>query len=482
MIEKWQEFKKDMYKPSSYSFSIFVTILCLIAIALFVGLYPGRLVTDTAVNIYHALVGTYSLRFPPFVEAFLGMLFVFDKSLFSLFFLQIFTYWFGVFLLVRYFYKNSIFLSFLTICVALFPYNIYLHSTLIKDVWLQGGYIVFFGLISLAAHKDKVNATLVFIILFYALIVILLRNAFIPIIIPLSTAIAFVMLKASKKVLSLKYFLHLIGSSIIICLMLWIVASTFNSVVTSGSAKTNSYYFGRLATYDLLGMSIRSEHSSVTSKLSPSAKDQISQAYFGMNLMWGNRLGKEATDLKNQLTRRPSTITVWLDFIKSNPTIYIQHRWHVFSKHFDGTGQPHASTLSRSLSLGPKAVHHELEKLNISRIQPTPIWVIYTKYIKGYFSILPATWWILFLSISMLVTGAIYTIKTKIYNRDLFICGLMNFAAWSYFGPYIFMLNHTEVRYVYPGLSLILFSSLFFLSFLIKALKKGGAELQDLSL
>lgn len=429
----------------------------------FIGLYPGRLVYDTAVNIHRALDGTYSLRHPPFIEAALRLLLSIDKSLFSIFFLQIVTYWTGVFLLSLYFRHKSNWFSLCVIIVAIFPYNIYLHSTIIKDVWIQSSYILFFGLVGTASNTNRLNFFLLSAILLSGMIIILLRNVFVALIPPIGLTISWLILRHHP---CKRYVLWISFLTILLSLFFGAVGNFFLVFVTDGKIR-NVDHFTRLAGMEVFSMSIRSGHKGVTSKLSDTAKKRTTKAYFGDNIFWKGTVGKEAIILLSKLRSSPEMKAQWKNEIKNRPKLYLFHRLHVFSKLFDGTGESHIRWLKRTKYLGPARLQSSLKRINISEIQPTIVWKVYVRYLTYYFNMIKSNWWLLFLSLIMGIISIIYIAKEKEkWNRDLSLCILMNLCAWSYFGPYLFMLGHAEVRYVYPGLSLILFSIPFFLSFL----------------
>jgi hypothetical protein len=88
-----------------------------------------------------------------------------------------------------------------------------------------------------------------------------------------------------------------------------------------------------------------------------------------------------------------------------------------------------------------------------------------------YFSIVQSHWWILILSLVGLAYVAIETLVFGNVRNDLMLGGLMILAAWSYCLPYLVMLGHSEVRYVYPSNSLILSSIPFLISGVISRWK-----------
>lgn len=451
------------FREIYFSLSFIALLALLLGAMFFVGLYPGRLVTDTAGNIHNALNGTYSLIYPPFIEAFMGMLFVFDKSLFSIFFLQIFTYWAGVFFISRYFYKNSAWLVLLVFLIALFPYNIYLHSILIKDVWLQETYILFFGLTALAANKDRIDIILIFLVFLTGLTVILLRNNFVALILPIGLVISWLLL---NRYTGKKYFLRLTVLSILCSILLWGAGSLFNHTVTDGRQKKKVDYFANLVGYDLFGMSITSGHKGVTQNLSSEAKNRSTSAYYDNNILWVGMIGNEAYILLDELLVSKESKQEWKKEILNQPRLYLKHRIHVFSKLFDGTGQDHTTMLKRNKNLWPEKFKKSLDRIKIAEISPTFVWQTYEKYLHSYFMKIRSNWWLLVLSFAIGIAAIVFILLGNKCNNDLSLCLLMNFCAWSYFGPYIFMLHHSEVRYVYPGLSLILFSVPFFVSYL----------------
>lgn len=461
--EEQDQENRTGFREIYFSLSFIALLAILLGAMFFVGLYPGRLATDTVGNIHNALNGTYSLIYPPFIEVFMGMLFVFDKSLYSIFFLQIFTYWAGVFFISWYFHKKSAWLPLLVFLVALFPYNIYLHSTLIKDVWLQETYILFFGLTAFAANKDRIDIILIFFVFLTGLTVILLRNNFVALILPIGLVISWLLLHPDRR----GYFLRLSVLTILCSILLWGSGSLFNHTVTDGRQNKKIDNVARLAGYDLFGMSIASGHKGVTQNLGSEAKNKTTSAYYDNNILWVGMIGNEAKILLDELSFSKERKQEWKKEILNHPNLYLKHRFHVFSKLFDGTGQDHTTTLKRNKNLGPERFEKSLERIRIAEISPTFVWQTYEKYLKFYFLKARSNWWILVMSFSMGVAAITYTLRRKKYNQDLHLCMLMNICAWSYFGPYIFMLHHSEVRYVYPGLSLILFSVPFFVSFLM---------------
>jgi hypothetical protein len=463
-LEEQNQTSKASFREVYFSSSFTATLAVLLGTMFFVGLYPGHLVTDTIANIHNALNGTYSLIYPPFIEASLGLLFVFDKSLFSIFFLQIFTYWAGVYLLSMYFYKKSIWLTLLVFLVALFPYNIHLHSTLIKDVWLQEIYILFFGITALIANRERFDNIFIFWIFLTGLTVILLRNVFVALILPIGLVISWLLLHPNR---GMEYLVRLFGLTLLFSILLWGLGAFFNHSVTNGLQAKRVDNFARLAAYDLFGMSIAAGHKGVTHNLSPEAKEKSTRAYHGNNVFWPGTVGDEAVKFLLKLKLDPDIKHKWTNEILKNPGMYLKHRIHVFCKLFNGTGQKSTELLSRKKNLGSDRFAKSLERIKIDDISPTVVWQGYDKYIRYYFLKIRANWWILILSLSMGVAAVAYTLQKRRYNQDLSLCMLMNLCAWSYFGPYIFMIHHSEVRYVYPGLSLILFSVPFFISFII---------------
>jgi hypothetical protein len=463
--------KKDEGKHKSfiYYFGPFFFIVLAIAIgmAFFIGLYPGRLVTDTIGNISAALEGRFTLIYPPIIELFFRLIFIFDKSLFTVFFLQIFIYWFSVSLFSIYFLlRNSRFLAFFTFLVALFPYNIYLHSTLIKDVWLQETYLLFFALVSLSSLR-KPSAYMATCLFLVGFAVVLLRNTFIALIPTICLSIVWIFLKENT---SHKCYKKIIILTIMLAALVWGLGNAFLVFVTHGEIRKIDN-ISQLATFDLLGISIRSDHQGVTKQLSKEAQNRLSQAYFGENVLWRGKIGDEAMDLRVLLRFSPDIKYQWLNEIRQHFFLYIQHRIHVFQKLFNGTGQSHTAGIKRNIHMGPKRFRNTLTHIEIESIDQTLVWEVYKYMVDWYFKLFKSNWWILSVSVSMMLICLTQILKNKNPDTSSIICVLMNLCAWSYFGPYILMLCHSEVRYVFPGLSLILFSFPFFVLFLKRSYK-----------
>jgi hypothetical protein len=455
-----QYIKQIEIKQSTVLFLFFT-----IGILFFVGVFPGRLVWDTAGNISTAITGEYTRIYPPFVQVVISLLLFIEKSLAPLFFLQVVAYWLSAYLIALYFFKKkSLILSFMVLIIALYPYNIAIHNVLIKDVWLQSSYLLFVGIICMMSRYNSINSLLFFLLIIVGDIIILTRSNFIALIPPISLAISWILL---KKEYNLKYCILLFISTLTLTIFFLSFNNCFHNVITNQKPVD---FISRLAAVDLMGMSIRSEHNGVTTGLSKESKKKLNQEYYSIAIFLSN-IGQEAIKLRNELRKKDDVKKMWLDAIMENPKLYLSHRFHIFKKLYDGTGKSLITRLNRRLCIGPERLSAQMSTVKLQQIRPTAVWIFYEKYVREYFRIVKSHWWVLFLSFAIFFLSFYKIFIQKIYDNDLIIALLIILFSWSYSFPYIFMLHHPEVRYVFPSNSLILFAVPFFISCFIKNIK-----------
>lgn len=437
------------------------------ATVFFLGLYPGKLYPDTAVNIYNALEDNFGAVFPAIIGATFQIILAFDPSLTTIFLTQVATYWLGVFLLIwavlRMSEGNGV-IALALFLVALFPYCLNYQFLLLKDNWLLNSYLLFFGLFGLSMTVTGRRVLFIVAMALVAFNLILVRNAFLPLIIPLAMCLIMVGNTRMPLRISVRWLLSTLAATAVLTAILSWGATAASDRLSEDRRMGTDYSLAVQAARELIAMSVLDDHRGVTAGLSDRTKARLDRAYDTYWTWWASVVGTETKDLINELKDSPTVLQEWGDVVREHPLRYAKHRWTIFMVHFDASLRLNAFLINRKVPFSEARYQRIMQDVEIQQIENNGVWRAYALYIRAFFYIMPTMAWVPALSLLMLAWGCVRILKNRQIRHYEMMFMMMNIAAWSYMGPYLLMLSHAEARYVYPALCLVLFSIPYFLA------------------
>ncbi|MEM1413014.1 MAG: hypothetical protein AAGH19_11720 [Pseudomonadota bacterium] len=425
------------------------------------GLYPGKLYPDTAVNALNALNDNFGALFPAIIGATFQQIFRFDQSLTTIFLAQTLSYWLGVFLLCWGLLRLQLdraWLAFAVLIAAISPYCLNYQFLLLKDNWLLNAYLIFFGLFSLTLTVQRGRVFLLLLMVVTACFLLLVRNGFLPLAIPLALCLVLTAWGQSVNRMTMGKGAAVLTSTAVLSFCLSFLADWTNETLSEGRRLDNNYRLDTFAAREQIALSMLTGHSGVSRTLSPTTQARLEHAYRTRWTWWRATVGDETKDLVNDLRESESVRDDWWEAVKREPLVYAKHRWNMFASHFSGSLRFNAKLLDRNVPFETERYQRLTEALRIEEIDNDLAWRAYTLYILGFFFVMPTLAWIPLLSLLMLGWSAVLQFRQGALTPSGTLLITMNLAAWSYMSPYILMLSHPEARYVYPALSLILFS------------------------
>jgi hypothetical protein len=351
----------------------------------------------------------------------------------------------------------------LVLLVSLVPYNLYLHNDVIKDVATQAFFLLFIAVVCTIKKSETAPGSGLAASLILVLFAITLTRYNSISVLPCLVA-ALLWVFGDRR-------LH--GSSARKKLLRWGTAIAIITVATGGVTRAieetlnpggfadiRSFTVGHLFRMDLLGMSIRSGHQGITAPLDDDAKAQLEKVYFTDQIFFNRQLDPAASILLDDETTRD----VWREAVLASPGTYLAHRWYTFWKLFNGKGQKHTRYIKKDSGW---PYFKELEPEYAERWGPPPrmaenaIYVSWKRWVESYFRLFSNHVWLPILNLVAILVLSISLASRRRLNEAGAIALLMNMMAILYYAPYVLLVHHPEVRYVYPSNSMILFSAPF---------------------
>ena len=451
-------------KPDAISRILFTAAILLIAAVFCHAFYPGIWAHDSRAMLVSAALNNFFTTQPPFLQFVLHVLLKLKLKMGVVFVLQILLYWSAVLLIcINFAQQRKAMLSLLTIGVALLPPNIYLHWVVIKDVGFQAMLLLFFGIFAHCNSRQSRSLILLIALFLLALIIILFRHNGFTVIPTIAIALATLWIEKGPN-RSVKT----IAAFICIASVLAIGAASINRVFVSKKGSISSEFLYRIAAKDLRGMSILAGHIGITQNLPENVKRRLSKAYFGNNLFFARQL-RGTSDLYGNSSPE-EIVKLWQQTVMGSPGLNVRHRWHIYSKLFDGSGESPKKFSYRQSDRMPMDFTNKLTlaEFGLFNIRPTSVAEMFVSFKHRFYTLLPSSWWILLLGAGIIVYSFFLWLATRSLGGDLLVALLMTSTAFIYCLPYLFIASHSEIRWVLPSNTLILFSLPFFLSSLFK--------------
>lgn len=466
-----------MRKTSTLVTAILLSVCVVICIGFFLGFYPGAMVNDTAGVLHSAIEGRTRASDPPIHVALFSALLVFDSGVAPMLFIHLAAYWFSVAVFSIFLWKSGWQYAVLLLIIALFPYNIYLHNVVVKDVLTLGCLLVFFAVAGLVlAKKGPKVGTLVLLLVAMVAVILMRENAITTL--PALALSTFVL--ARLRLVPEKRDDLIVGSSHVYLKGMLVIFgiglfALFSSTAINGLMKPDrkpqyNYFEQFLFPYDLIGMSVQDGHEGSTEALSEAEKLELERTYYGDQIFWGIKL----PPISEKYPDGAVPATEWLREVKIRPRAFLEHRWQTFSKLFDGSGQKPTRYVNRLAgwnyfkSISPEKADKWWPQQSAINDLVHSSW---RQVVEKYFHIFPSQTFIPIINVIMIMFLGFMFIRDRALSSEGTMAALMNITAFSYYAPFFLVLHHPEVRYVYPSNVLILFSFPFFIAWIVQKCK-----------
>jgi hypothetical protein len=351
----------------------------------------------------------------------------------------------------------------LVLLISLAPYNLYLHNDVIKDVATQAFLLLFVALVCTIKKRETAPGSGLTVSLILVLFAITLtRYNSISILPALAAALLWAFGDRRLRASSVRKQLLRWGAAIAIIAVATggVTRAIEETLNPGGFADVRSFTVGHLFRMDLLGMSIRSGHEGITAPLDDDARAQLEKVYFTDQIFFNRQLDPAASILPDEEATRGR----WREAVLTSPGTYLAHRWCTYWKLFNGKGQKYTRYI-RMDSGWP--YFKELEPEYAARWGPPPhmarnaIYTSWKRWVESYFRLFSNHVWLPILNLAAILVLSISLASRRKLNEAGAIAFLMNTTAFLYYAPYIVLVHHPEVRYVYPSNSMILFSAPF---------------------
>lgn len=465
---QWMFAQRSGFSRSSGSnrghFAMISGCAALLWILLFYLFYPGALCGDTVTNMKQVMMGTLSSGDPPLLQHGIRLLQLITCSQWPMLAIQLGLHMGGFLLLSLYLLrKGQVMGAWFVIGLSVFPHIIYPHGMVLKDLLISGSWI---NMLALSLHGSLAStrrARVLFasIVALLGLLSVLSRdNTFLA----TPGLVALVMVPFSRR-------LHRVSASravgVVAALVLVVCGFGFMRVVNSwlladvpNRDYSGEYFVDQIFTSDLIGMSIRSDHSGVTSRLSENEQQVFVGKYLNRPLFWID----DAT-FYSLFPNKHWIGYQWLESLINSPLTYARHRLHLFSKLFFRNRDlqmlwieppSNAVHFREALESGDCSMDTFLRPRSIGGMQWfSRYWGFMVRYFTRYSD------WVL-TGVLLLVPWMLVA-RGKTPTRDRFVmssvwCSLS--IALLYTVPNLFFVHHAETRYVYPALMMVFCSAI----------------------
>jgi len=441
-----------------------VGVAAFLWVALFYLFYPGALCGDTVTNMRQAMMGSLSSGDPPLLQHGIRLLQLITCSQWPMLAIQLSLHLGGFLLLSLYFLrKGQVIGAWSLLGLSVFPHIVYPHGMVLKDLLISGLWI---NMLALSLHGSLASTRRSRVI--YASIVALVGmfsvlsrdNAFLAtpalaalVMVPFSKAPGQSAFPKSAWVVA-AVVLVLLGYGFMRVSNAWLLGAVPNRDYSG------EYFVNQILTSDLIGMSIRSDHDGVTSRLSPDEQHVFVGKYLNRPLFWID----DAT-FYSLFPDRRWIPWQWLESLINSPMTYVSHRLHLFSKLF---------FRNRDLQMlwidAPSNAIHFREILEYGNctidtyLRPRSIggarWFSrYRDFMVRYFTRY-SDW---FLTGVFLLVPWLYLLRSKSPTKYCPSMGAVRCSlsiALLYSVPNFLFVHHAETRYVYPALLMVFCSAM----------------------
>lgn len=446
-------------------------ILLLSIFVLFYGFYPGGLCSDTVSMIHHGITSNFTNNDPPVLQLLAGLGYSIYPNQSPLLLTQLAGYFLGIFFLSFYFFKiRKRMMAIVMILISWFPYNIFLHAMVVKDIALLVVWLNIFALSinSTIIREKRFRLFLLIINIVLILFGVLVRdNSFTA-----TPALLFLVLYGydteQLKIKSRPVKAVIAFSSLFLAFFLM---QGINGLFLSGKKGARdykkSYFTEQVCKYDLVGMSVLLSHNGITSMLNKKEQDHIEDLYNISPIYW--TVKKDIQFIGKDL----DIFEEWKKTVLHHPLLYINHRFHIFRKTFGDEAfsqlmwvrQAQAGVIKKDMLSFDGALPDKFytPRSHINNI----IYRTVRSYLEWYFNRFGSAFPFALLGILMMLHG-IYIVYVKKENIPAVkIIYLINFSAFLYYVPYLFLVHQAETRYVYPSIVLIILTMPFYFTFCI---------------
>lgn len=446
-------------------------ILLLSVFILFYGFYPGGLCHDTVSMIHHGVTGNFTNNDPPILQILAGLAYSIYPNQSPLLFTQLAGYFLGIFLIAFYFVKiRKRMVAIIVMLLSWFPYNIFLHAMVIKDVALMVVWLNIFAL--------SINSTIIsekrfrlFILIINSVLLlfgVLVRdNSFTA-----TPALLFLVLYGyDTELLKIKSWPAKAAIAVSSLLLAFFLMQGINGLFLSDKLGTRdykkSYFTEQLFKYDLIGMSVLGGHNGITSMLNKKEQKYIEHLYNICPIFWSVKIDKKFFE------KDRDKFAEWKTTVLYHPLLYIRHRFHIFTKTFGDyafsqlmwVSQAQAGVIQKNMLSfdGTPPDKFCTPRSHINNVLFRNV----RSYLEWYFNRIGSALPFALVGILMMLHG-LYIVYVKKQNIPAVkIIYLVNFAAFLYYIPYLFFVHHSETRYVYPSIVLIILTMPFYFTFYV---------------